>query len=191
MIRQMFRTYGLEVDEDRIKGYLTVLQPVPMSSISEAIRSAMGNAKSFPPGPGDILSSWRWSASQTREVDPRGTSNEFRVGPGESKAKIAEVSDQWVPISSSMKRVRDRSKELRREGKYVPKPWTPGNLLGHIKASIELNVEWPLHRDVRKRLSQDMRVFEEEGGDGAWWWEECERPTVTRPERREAYEAMR
>jgi len=177
ILRQMLATYGQEASTDRLKGYLTVTAKIPIGSLAEAVRSAMGNSQGFPPGPGEILSAWRWKAGHSPTPAPRDTGP--RIGPGEVAPQIAAQVGA-VRMSNQTEWVWARAKEIRAEGKLVPKTFRGGNLLAHIYASLELGANWSLSQEARDRLCRDMRQHEAEGGDVAWWEAECKNPTVTR-----------
>jgi len=181
MIRQMLQTYGAEINPDRIKGYLTVLYSIPAPALATAIRSAMENADDYPPGPGQILDSYRWQAQPAFALAPPLDSSR-QLGAGEARHQIASVIDD-LRLEPSLQQLVRRAKEIRVEGKFVPTAWYPGHLLSCIKAAQELGTTWKIGTvwpQTREVLSAAMRAHEAAGGDARWWWEECRRPTVTR-----------
>lgn len=119
----------------------------------------------------------RQRGAKAWEERPRETGE--RLGPGHVPKQLSATL-ATVGVSEQMRVVRDRAKELRKQGVYMPKDWTGGNLLSHIKASIELGVDWPLKETTRARLTQDMEKHQAAGGQADWWFAECENPTVTR-----------
>jgi len=180
MLRQMLVGYGQEVSSDRLRFYMSVTNVIPLGSIAEAIRSACaGHSGSFPPGPGQIVLAWRSKAEHSSPISEKPRESAARIGPGDVSRQIeGQLGNVW--LSNNMDKVRVRAKEIRAEGRYVPKDWTGGNLLAHIKASIELGVDWQLQKETRDRLSSDMGKHEAAGGEAVWWWQECKAPTVTR-----------
>jgi len=176
MIRQMLHTYGGEINADRIKGYLTVLQPVPTTALGPAIRAAMGNATGgYPPSPGKILDERRWHS----EHDPLpAAALGPAIGPGQARAELpAQVDGE--SYQATMVRLCRRAREIRAEGKLVPGGMI-GRSLSWVCAAVELGKEWPLGYGERETYSAAMRAHEAAGNDASWWWSECERPTVTR-----------
>jgi hypothetical protein len=74
-----------------------------------------------------------------------------------------------------------RAREIREEGKLVPKDRIDNRPLSWIRAEIELGGRWgPIAETHGETLDHVMREHEKAGGDAAWWWAERENPTVTR-----------
>jgi len=181
MLRQMFAGYGAEITEDRLGFYLEMLKRVPLHALPAAIKSAAGSSGNFAPGPGSILGAHQFHA-QHHIPEPTERQIGMQLGAGEARHQIASVIDD-SRVEPSLAELVRRAREIRAEGKFVPTAWYPGHLLSCIKAAQELGTTWKIGvvwPQARQVLSAAMRAHEAAGGEARWWWQECERPTVTR-----------
>lgn len=127
MIRQMLTGYGQEPTEERMRFYLQVVQKIPLGSLGNAITSASANATGgYPPGPGDIVSAWRWQTEH-----PAADFSRPQLEPGSEESILAEMRETA--------KVLKRAREIREEGTRVP-PGFQGRLLSIRLAAEELGV---------------------------------------------------
>jgi hypothetical protein len=181
MVRQMITTYGQEATEDRLRGYLEVVAEIPVPSLARAIKSAMRNARDYPPGPGEIVAAWDWQAAHpapsAERIDPGR-----RIGPGEMRAQLGSGIDRFE------QRVRDPemlescalARRIRNEEKVTPAGIAKSRVLSYVAAAIRLGYRWPITADHREILDGWMQEHAMAGGDVDWWTEELENPRATR-----------
>jgi hypothetical protein len=169
LLRQMFAGFNQEAGEERFRFYLEIISEVPTKSLAGAILSASKRSGPFPPGPGEIVVAW-WNDAGTKPMpSDYGEKRRDQIGPGDATRQMREMAE-----------VIARAKTILEEGKYVPKSWQGGVLLAHIKAAIDLEMQWPLDSQTREIMSAEMQQYEAKGGDAKWWWNECDNPTVTK-----------
>jgi hypothetical protein len=107
------------------------------------------------------------------------------VGPGQAREQIgATVGDMEERTPEHRQAVTNRAREIREEGKLVPKGTFLNRATSTIRALIELGGYWgEISEEHGELLDKAMREHEENGGDAAWWWQERENPTVTKEQR--------
>jgi hypothetical protein len=106
------------------------------------------------------------------------------LGMGHTGQIGATVGEMEQQDQGHRAKVIARAREIREEGKLVPKTVFENRALSHIRALIELGGTWgPIAESHGETLDRVMKEHQEAGGDAAWWWAERSTPTVTRRER--------
>lgn len=181
MLAQMFATYAQSADENRMRGYLDILSPIPTPTLAESIRHAMAHSGAFPPGPGEIVASWK-EVRSSRPVErpyraPDSRTDPAALNPG---SVIAQIEARVAPGDESD--VLTLAAELRRtHAKNFPRNPTEQRTPSLVAAAIRLGRHWPMQPDHFEQVTAWMDAAEDEGQATGWW----------RTERRAAVTAWR
>jgi hypothetical protein len=176
ILAQMFTTYAQEAGEERLRGYLSIIEPVPLAALSEAVRSAMAMSGQWPPGPGEIVAAWKASRA-TRHAEERP------YAAPQARAQLRSIAGGYGQVVAAIEsriepsghKVLERARVLRTEKpEMFPAHPLRRHILSTIAAAVELGMSWPLSRDFEKSLDQEMLDAKDRT-----WWDSDERHKLT------------
>lgn len=179
LLAKMFMLFNQEASEERMRGYLDVLAPVPTRSLDEAIKTALSTGEAgWPPGPGQIVVAWKENRGARPEERPYRAPEDGPRNVQVSAGQILAQLEARVAPGSGVELLA-LAKELRRtHAKNFPPHPTEARTPSIVAAAMKLGIRWPMAPDHVQQVEAWMAEVDE--ADRAWWGSE-KRLAVTDP----------
>ena len=167
---RMFAIFNQEASEERMRGYLEILAPIPSRSLDEAITTAMASAETgYPPGPGQIVVAWKENRGARPEERPyRGA--EVRQGSAaiDTGAVMTAIEARIEP--GDEKQILAVARELRStHARHFPAHPNEARTPSLVAAAMKLGMHWPMQADHVAQVSAWMEEAEKAGQKAGWW----------------------